>query len=635
MIELKDILINARQESHRMRHYYLGIEHLFIALLEIKSGLTSSILAEDGLSSEYVIDAIRRKTGKGSKHRLWAGIQNTPRTDVVLGIAQEIAKEQNRSNITERDLLVAILEESDSLPLRVLISMSINMENFHQQAMTRKIAQNVTQSFVTIEFSPNFGQELNGEEVFILRRMFHGYSKIRVESRLTGGYTSATLLVVTPINDDNREDAPVVVKIGETDSIQDEAQRYERYVKNTLPPMTARLEDRPTAPEASDLAGLKYTLLTDDEGNPRNMRMVAREWQGEKLGEWLRSRLYSTFGANWWLQNRPYRFEAWQEYDWVMPPILTLELLKTETAPEDAQVIKFPVRRNRFNHLEYGETVVIENFVVYRVNKEQRSITLALGQGNNTRALQIEVRGIDFEEDTYYRGEIVERIIGRIWKTRQEQLTNAIRELTPDFDFRENTLRAQAIKLPSPLHHYSKLLDMTLMGTMSTVHGDLHLGNIVIGQNESPLLIDFAHARDGHTVFDWATLEISLINELFAQFLTKEWDSVRDLVPVFQRLNHPYQIDTENPDIRNATQPLRALRRIVAECLASNEKWEEYWVALAMIALRAVTWNTLSLPQRRLMFFVSALAITELEQSSYRGEYSTDATEFTKNTGIN
>jgi ATP-dependent Clp protease ATP-binding subunit ClpA len=66
MIELKDILINARQESHRMRHYYLGIEHLFIALLEIKSGLTSNILAESGLSSEYVIDAIRRKTGNAT-----------------------------------------------------------------------------------------------------------------------------------------------------------------------------------------------------------------------------------------------------------------------------------------------------------------------------------------------------------------------------------------------------------------------------------------------------------------------------------------------------------------------------------------------------------------------------------------
>jgi ATP-dependent Clp protease ATP-binding subunit ClpA len=59
-IALKDILINARQESFRMQHYYLGVEHLFIGLLEIQGGLTSSIIEAQGLTTEYVIDAIRQ-----------------------------------------------------------------------------------------------------------------------------------------------------------------------------------------------------------------------------------------------------------------------------------------------------------------------------------------------------------------------------------------------------------------------------------------------------------------------------------------------------------------------------------------------------------------------------------------------
>jgi ATP-dependent Clp protease ATP-binding subunit ClpC len=95
-IPIKDILITARQESHRMRHFYLGVEHLFIALLEIKSGITSAILSDNGLAPEYVIDRIRRKVAKGSRHRLWAGVPNTPRTDVVLSIAHEIAQEDGR-----------------------------------------------------------------------------------------------------------------------------------------------------------------------------------------------------------------------------------------------------------------------------------------------------------------------------------------------------------------------------------------------------------------------------------------------------------------------------------------------------------------------------------------------------------
>ena len=66
VISLKDILINARQESVQMRHHFLGVEHLFIAMLQIQGGITSSIIEDYGLTAEYVIDAIRRKTDKGT-----------------------------------------------------------------------------------------------------------------------------------------------------------------------------------------------------------------------------------------------------------------------------------------------------------------------------------------------------------------------------------------------------------------------------------------------------------------------------------------------------------------------------------------------------------------------------------------
>jgi len=73
--------------------------------------------------------------------------------------------------------------------------------------------------------------------------MFHGYARIRIEQQLQGGYTPSSLFVVTPIQTDNRIDSTVVVKVGPTDVILDEAHRYERYVKSTLPPLTARLEE--------------------------------------------------------------------------------------------------------------------------------------------------------------------------------------------------------------------------------------------------------------------------------------------------------------------------------------------------------------------------------------------------------
>lgn len=636
-IPLKDILINARQESHRMRHYFMGVEHLFIGLLEIKSGLASSILTEMGLSPEYVIDAIRRKAGKGSKHRLWAGIPSTPRTEVVLEIAQEIAREHNRQTIQERDLLIAILEEDDSIPTRVLRSLGVEIGAMRADARARAATRSVTQPFVAIDIVPNAHTILTNDQLFVLRRMFHGYTRVRVEKQLTGGYTSSTLLIVTPIHLDGREDATVVVKIGPADAILDETQRYDRYVRNTLPPLTARVEDRPIAPDASDLAAMKYTLLTGEDGNSRDMRAVVHEWTGSKLGHWLHHGLHRNFAEKWWKQSKPYRFEVWQEYDWVLPPMLTLELHNSDTIPHQAKELSIPIRQRQFSSLEYGDIIVIKNFLVQKVDKEEKCIQLALSHGtNNTnRPYQIEVQGIDFEEDTYYRGEIVERVVGRIWSTRDDQLRYALNELNPDFDTSGDKIKPynDDRAFPNPLLAYKQLLDRVLVGSLSTIHGDLHLGNIMLGTNDTALLIDFGRTREGHTIFDWATLEVSIISEIIAPLVEDTWDGARELMQYLEAIIDPQQDDSTIPeDIAEKLQSLNTLRAIVTNLLAEPTAWEEYYIGLSMVALRAINWRNMPLNSRRTLFLVSALAMHEalkrLEIVGIKADTSPEITEY-------
>lgn len=630
-IGLKDILISARQESYRMRHFYLGAEHIFIALLEIKGGLASGILEEQGLTPEYVIDAIRRKVGKGSKHRLWAGIPNTPRTDVILGIANDLALESGRKEINERDLLIALLDENDSGPVRVLRALGSQIDKLAEAARTRTLNRNSQQPFVKIDFGPEFAEseDLSRDHLFILRRMFYGYEQIRVERRLTGGYTKAMILVVTPIHSDHREDAPVVVKIDRTDIILDEAQRYESHVKGTLPPLTARLEDKPTAPETSDYAGIKYTLVTGSDHKAHDLRSLVLEWGSDRLGEWLIGELYSSFGRIWWQQNRPYRFQIWREYDWLLPPILTLEVAKEKSNPEEGAILRFPIKRAKLNELEYGDIVTIENFIVQQVYADRNIIQLAIGHGTESaKAYKIEVRGLDLTTDTYYRGEVVERITGRVWKTRNELLVHAARALEPDFDLDMDKIiigEPNIDKLPNPLRAYDELLDSYLNGLLSKIHGDLHLGNIIVGPNGSASLIDFAHTRDGHTIFDWATMEISLLSDVVMPSAGESWDDARRVLNYITLLNGQEDVPETAEPITNALMSIKALRHIVSECLAIEHSWGEYMVALAICGLRAITWETMSIGSRRLMFLVSALSFYEL-RSRYKPSIGTDAT---------
>ncbi len=619
-ITLKDILITARQESYRMRHFYLGAEHIFIALLEVKGGLATSILEKHGLTPDYVIDAVRRKIGKGSRHRLWAGIPNTPRTDVILGIANDIALENGRKEIQERDLLIAILDENDNMPIRTLKALGLDISTLKKAGHTYAASPVGTQPFVKTDFGPDFerGETLTKDQLFLLRRMFHGYASIRIERRLLGGYTPALILIVTPIHADHREDAAVVVKIGSTDVILDEAQRYETHVKGRLPPLTTRLEDKPTAPETSDLAGIKYTLVADFTQTPHDLRSIAQKWSGDRLGRWLKEKLYPTFGRMWWQQSRPYRFEVWREYDWLLPPILTLELVDEKQVPPDPHILKFPIKRSRLNEIEYGDIVVVENFTVQKIDQERNTIQLAIGNtADVTRAYKIEIRGLDFTTDTYYRGEVVERIVGSVWKTRSEQLIHAARALEPDFDLDAEKIpfgETQIEKLPNPLVAYQELLETYVNGSLSTIHGDLHLGNILLGPDDSPSLIDFAHTRDGHTIFDWANLEISLLNDMVMTTTGDSWEDAYTVARHIASLNAPPP--GHNPAVVNALQSVVILREIVGECLAVEDNWTEYFIALAACALRAMSWETLSIGCRRLMFLLAAIAMYELRKKS-------------------
>lgn len=188
--------------------------------------------------------------------------------------------------------------------------------------------------------------------------------------------------------------------------------------------------------------------------------------------------------------------------------------------------------------------------------------------------------------------------------------------------------------MPNPLEHYNTLLETTIDSTLSTIHGDLHLGNIMIGPQDSPLLIDFGQTREGHTIFDWITLEMSLLNELIQPLASPGWKGAYEIIEGLISLNRGKQPITRNNELTDAMSIIVTIRGIIARHLDS---WREYYLALSFISLRAMTWQTLDLDNRRLMFLVSALAMNEYEALQVTGgTYSPhteapDATDFMSN----
>ena len=125
--EAKQILALAQQESENLQHFYLGVEHIFIALAKVENGITQAVLQQLNLDPKQMRDAIRRFVGTGDGHRYWEGMRVTPRCEAVLRLTSGEVGRREKALVEEKDLLLAILKEGDSIPMRVLQKMGVSI----------------------------------------------------------------------------------------------------------------------------------------------------------------------------------------------------------------------------------------------------------------------------------------------------------------------------------------------------------------------------------------------------------------------------------------------------------------------------------------------------------------------------
>jgi hypothetical protein len=90
------------------------------------------------------------------------------------------------------------------------------------------------------------------------------------------------------------------------------------------------------------------------------------------------------------------------------------------------------------------------------------------------------------------------------------------------------------------------------------------------------------------------------------------WDDARRVLRHLIALNAGSAGPTDDAAIQKAMAAVKEVRQVASECLASHDNWTEYFIALTLCGLRATMWDTMPVASRRLMFLVSALAITEL-----------------------
>ena len=114
----------AEQESRNHNHYYIGAEHLLVALLEERDPAVMQRLERDGIDIGEVHAAVRRALGTG-EDRSWEGVLVTPRVKEIVRVAHDVSE---GGDIEPLHLLEALRREGGSRAAHILLLAAPNTE---------------------------------------------------------------------------------------------------------------------------------------------------------------------------------------------------------------------------------------------------------------------------------------------------------------------------------------------------------------------------------------------------------------------------------------------------------------------------------------------------------------------------
>ncbi|GAB4580472.1 MAG: hypothetical protein Fur0022_32130 [Anaerolineales bacterium] len=410
-----------------------------------------------------------------------------------------------------------------------------------------------------IRIEPPSGVSLSSTETALLSSLFARYARLVIEREFLSGYSGARTFLALPVRPDSRVDAHTIVKIADQRSIRREYENYENFVKNTLPPATARIQQPPV--RLDGLAALQYTFLGHAGYTPTSLRQALLENPDPRL-LW---KLFDTFAPNWWMQHKPYVFRLGQEYDRKLPTHYVLEPVERGTSSLSLNAVldgkNPPVSAGNW---PLGTILSLKNFPHAALRPDGQSLSLMSDPLPGHAPLRVR----------WSAPTLGEAPLGRLTATRWTLLQDARAGMTL-FD------------LPDPLEKLPALLNERVNGTQSLIHGDLNVENILVGPSDWVWLIDFAETRDGHTLYDFAHLYTELIAHVIAAQIPRPLDYLEIL--------------------RDGAEPLlTAVREMAGRCLFDPKHMREFDLAVVVSCLGALKFANLTPHARHLLYLTAA-----------------------------
>lgn len=134
--EAQKILINAKREMQKLKHLYVGSEHLMLSIIKNNKDIGKKF-SDLGVTYSSFKDKLIETIGIGNEDSNW--FLYTPLLKRILETSILISKESSGGEVTSEHLLFSILEEGEGIAIRILNKLDVNIEEI-QTFLSTKVA---------------------------------------------------------------------------------------------------------------------------------------------------------------------------------------------------------------------------------------------------------------------------------------------------------------------------------------------------------------------------------------------------------------------------------------------------------------------------------------------------------------
>lgn len=128
------VLRRANQEAVRLRHNYVGTEHLLLAVVVEREGTAGRLLDLMAVSAEKVREQIEQLVGPGEEP-VTGTVPWTPRAQRVVDLAEQEAGRVHSDVVRTQHLLAGLLLEGEGLAVQVLQNVGVDPRRLRERIL--------------------------------------------------------------------------------------------------------------------------------------------------------------------------------------------------------------------------------------------------------------------------------------------------------------------------------------------------------------------------------------------------------------------------------------------------------------------------------------------------------------------